>query len=532
MGDPPALSHAKTNPPGSVGSVPGIDAFEALVHVGMTVLDDKGNLQPRIAEATPAVENGLWTVLPDGRMETSWKIRPNARWHDGTAVTAQDFLFTLRVYQDKELPWVRDANLDLIENASAPDPHTVVVTWTRPFIEADSLFTTELAMPLPRHLLESAYAEDKAHLTDLPYWSEQFVGTGPFKIREWVNGSHAIIEANPDYFLGRPKLDEIELKFIRDGNTLIANVLSETVDLTLGRGLDIEQSLQLRDQRREAQVLYAQGGWVPIYPQFLNPSPAEVLDVRLRRALLHAIERQELTDSINHGLVPVAQAFVTPSEEAYRAIEPAIVRYDYDVRRASQLIEEMGFAKGVDGMYQDASGRRLAVELRTTAQREHHMKALYPVADNWQRLGVATETLVVPIQRIPDREYRTTFPGFELVGGSNGINSKDIKKYHSASAARTENGYRVAGNNARYMSPEFDALIDRYVATIPRQDRLEVLRQIVHHQTDQVTVIGLFYQLRPTIVADRVLDVTPGHQSGNQAWNAHEWSFKTQPVPR
>jgi peptide/nickel transport system substrate-binding protein len=524
MGDPPALSHAKTNPPGTVGSTPGIDAFEALIHVGMSALDDKGVLQPRLAEAVPAVENGLWQVHPDGRMETTWRIQPNARWHDGTPVTADDFLFSLQVYQDREVPFYRDANLELIAGTSAPDPRTVVVAWSQPFIEADTLFTTEFAHSMPKHLLESAYAEDRARLADHPYWSEQFVGTGPFRIREWVSGSHAILVANEDYLLGRPKIDEIELRFIRDGNTLIANVLSETIDLTLGRGLDIEQSLQIRDQRRGAQVLYAQGGWVPIYPQFLNPSPSEIADVRLRRALLHAIDRQELTDSINHGLVPVAHAFVNPSEAIHGTIEPSIVKYPYDVRRAAQLIEELGFAKGADGMYQDASGRRLAVELRTTAQREHHMKSLYPVADNWQRLGVATETYVVPLQRLAEREHRATFPGFELVGGSNSLDSRGVKKYHSAAAARAENGFRVAGNNARYINAEFDGLVDRYVSTIPRQERTAVLGQIVRQQTELVTVMGLFYQLRPTVAADRVLGVTPGHQSGNQAWNAHEWT--------
>jgi peptide/nickel transport system substrate-binding protein len=526
MGDPPALSHARTNPPGTVGSTPGIDAFEALIHVGMSVLDDKGTLQPRLAEDVPTAENGLWRVQPDGRMETTWRIRQGARWHDGRPVTADDFLFSLEVHRDRELPFVRDPNLDLIETASAADPRTVVVTWSRPFIEADTLFTADLALPLPKHVLETPYNEDKARFVDHPYWSEHFVGTGPFRIREWVGGSHAILEANADYLLGRPNIDEIELKFIRDGNTLIANVLAETVDLTLGRGLDIEQSLQIRDQRRGAQVLYTQGGWVPIYPQFLNPSPAEIADVRLRRALLHAIDRQELTDSINHGLVPVAQSFVNPSETNYAAIEPRIMKYPYDVRRAGQLIEEMGFAKGADGMYQDASARKLSVELRTTAQREHHMKSLYPVADNWQRLGVATETLVVPLQRIQDREYRASFPGFELVGGSNSVDSRGVKKYHTSAASRAENGYRVAGNNARYMSTELDALIDRYVATIPRQERSALLGQIVQHQTEQVTVMGLFYQLRPTVAADRVLGITPGHQNGNQAWNAHEWSLR------
>jgi ABC-type transport system substrate-binding protein len=224
--------------------------------------------------------------------------------------------------------------------------------------------------------------------------------------------------------------------------------------------------------------------------------------------------------------VPIADSFVSPNDKRAERIAGSIVRYAYDPRQAGQAIVDLGYTRGPDNMFRDATGEPLSVELRTTAQREHHMKALYPVADDWQKVGVAVETLVVPIQRIPDRQYRATFPGFELVGGSNGLISNDVKKYHSASAPMPENGFRVAGNNARYMNPEFDALIDRYVTTIPVDERMAVLGQIVHQQTDLVTVMGLFYQLRPTIVAAPLDGITPGNQSGDNAWNAYAWSLK------
>jgi peptide/nickel transport system substrate-binding protein len=526
MGQPPSLAHARTNPPGTVGSTPGIDALEELLVSGLGTLDDQGALRPLLATQVPSAENGAWKVLPDGRMEMTWTIRDGARWQDGTPFTAADLVFTLAVERDKEIPFVHSASLDLIENIQAVDDRTAIVTWASPYIEADTLFTVQLALPLPKHLLENAFIEDKVRFAELPYWGHEFIGTGPFKVRDWVEGSHTVLVANDSYVLGRPKIDEIEVRFIQDGNTLIANILSGTVGVTLGRGLDIEQSLQIRGQRPDIQILYASGGWVPIYPQFQNPSPQIIAEPAFRRALLVAIDRQAITDAINHGLVPIADAFVTPGDRAHASIAASIVKYGYDPRQAGQMVADLGYGRGQDGMFRDGTGQELQVELRTTAQREHHMKALYPVADDWQRIGVGVETLVVPIQRIPDRPYRASYPGFELVGGSNGVNSSDVKKYHSSSAPTPENGFRVAGNNARYMNPELDGLIDRYVTTISFEQRMAVLRQIVHHQTDLVTVMGLFYQLRPTVVAVPLERVTPGNQSGDNAWNAYEWSFK------
>ena len=84
---PASMSKQKTNPPGLVGSVPGLDALEELVHVGLTHNSSDGVLLPVLAEAAPTVDNGLWKVFPDGHMETTWKIRSEARWQDGTPLT-------------------------------------------------------------------------------------------------------------------------------------------------------------------------------------------------------------------------------------------------------------------------------------------------------------------------------------------------------------------------------------------------------------------------------------------------------------
>src|SRR4051812_6196700 len=81
-GEPPPLS-TKTTPSGSGGVVPGADALEEMLPAGVPRLDNVGTLQPQLAEAVPTLENGNWRVFPDGRMETTWRLVPNARWHDG-----------------------------------------------------------------------------------------------------------------------------------------------------------------------------------------------------------------------------------------------------------------------------------------------------------------------------------------------------------------------------------------------------------------------------------------------------------------
>jgi ABC-type transport system substrate-binding protein len=97
-GDPPVLN-AKLGRAGA-GRVYGVQESEKLMHVGLLLKDDRGEFLPALAEAIPTVENGLWRVLPDGKMTTTWKIRPGAAWHDGAPFTAEDLVFTAMVVMD------------------------------------------------------------------------------------------------------------------------------------------------------------------------------------------------------------------------------------------------------------------------------------------------------------------------------------------------------------------------------------------------------------------------------------------------
>src|SRR5438093_10613135 len=202
-----------------VGTLPGTDTMQALVHAGLSVVDDRGGRRPQLAEQIPSLENGLWRLFPDGRMETTWHIHSGAQWHDGAPVVADDLLFTVAVGQDRDLPRFSDIDFKSVESVEAVDSRTVTVRWKEPFIDADRMFAAEFAYPLPRHLLEPTYRDNKAGFMDLPYWGSEYIGAGPFRLREWEPGSHILLDAFDHYPLGRPKIDTIEVKLIPYGNT-------------------------------------------------------------------------------------------------------------------------------------------------------------------------------------------------------------------------------------------------------------------------------------------------------------------------
>jgi len=232
---------------GSGGGTPGQSQFEELIGGALVLYKERGlQLTPGVAEAVPSVENGLWRLMPDGRMETTWKIRSGARWHDGTPFTSEDLLFTTKVEQDKNLPVQRKGAYDYVASIDAPDAQTIVVSWSKPFIEADQFFTTA---PLPRHLLEAPYQEgNRDAFVSLPYWTSDYVGIGPYRINEWVRDSHVVLQAYDAYPLGRPKIDEMVVKFLPDENAFIAAILANTVDVTVGKSINFEQAMEIQGQ--------------------------------------------------------------------------------------------------------------------------------------------------------------------------------------------------------------------------------------------------------------------------------------------
>jgi peptide/nickel transport system substrate-binding protein len=208
---------------GGVG-VSGLREFEPLVSSGLGRIGVTGVPEPLVAEVLPTVENGFWKPFPDRRMETIWRLRPTARWHDGRPLTAADAQFSMQLELDQEIPMRRTPAWRAIASVETPDPYTITISWKQPYIEADKTFVTAL---FPKHVFERAHLEQKEVFTDLPYWTTEFVGNGPFRIRELAQGSHVLLEANPEFVLGRPKLDEVEVKFVPDPTTLAASILAE-----------------------------------------------------------------------------------------------------------------------------------------------------------------------------------------------------------------------------------------------------------------------------------------------------------------
>jgi ABC-type transport system substrate-binding protein len=242
--------------------------------------------------------------------------------------------------------------------------------------------------------------------------------------------------------------------------------------------------------------------------------------------MAHAINRQEMVDTLMAGQSSVAYTFLSPNQPQYREIEATVQRYEYDPRRTAELLEGIGLRKGADGMYRDQAGQRLEVEVRSPPE-EETAKAAATIANYFQRIGVEATTLRPSPAQFADQQWVSTLPAYSTFGGVNDVAS--MRFMHSSYARLPSNNFRVpgAGNRYRYMNPEFDALLDTYFRTVPTAERIQLLGQVIRHQAEVVAPLGLYYNPRPGGVANRMINVGDEWPAVYIVWNAHEWDVRS-----
>ena len=378
----------------------------------LTYLDQSGAAKPLLAQEVPTQANSQWVVNPDGTMVTTYRLRPHGTWHDGTPLTAQDFVFAYEVYMDKDLPVTSTVPESYIEGFEVPDDHTLLIRWMRPFVGANMLGHEQM-IPLPRHTLEAKYRGNKANFAFGEDWTSAYISTGPFKVEQWNPGVNLVAAAHVGFSLGPPKLDRVEIRFVTDPNAQVANLLSGEVDMINSPGARAREAVIVRDQWAATDEGFikawsSNSSYMDWQFREVPNWQRAVTDVRVRQALLHAIDRDALTEAINLGFAPVAHAFILPEDPLFAQVDRVITKYPYDPNRTSALLAEAGWRRPVSGgRVVNAAGQPLELEAYSNADQE---RAATIIIDNWKSVGVSSSVFVIPQARARDGELGSSFP--------------------------------------------------------------------------------------------------------------------------
>jgi peptide/nickel transport system substrate-binding protein len=319
--------------------------------------------------------------------------------------------------------------------------------------------------------VESLFARDRQAYVDSTFWtSEEYVGAGPFRIKEWVRGLQINATANPYFVLGRPKVDNVEIRYLADANAIVAGFLAGTVDFSSYTAINFAQALTLRDQwqRDNGGRIYVSerrgGRNVEFQYRDVPNHQVAVVDRRVRAALMHAVDKDAMAEAITGGFAPAADTFFSKKSPLYPRLDQVITKYPYDLRRTEALLGEAGWTKRADGMYRNQAEQTLDVDLWITAANED--QAII-VANDWKRAGVNAAPFVIPRARNDDAEFRISYPAaFIATSGkpllADSMNSRELPT--------AENAYS-GGNRGSYVNPEVDRLFDALFVTLDSGQR-------------------------------------------------------------
>ncbi len=491
------------------------------------LLDTKAEPRPYLAESLPQLNSGDWHVFPDGKMETRYRVKPNLTWHDGRPLTAEDFVFAWRVYSTPDLGFANVQPYSVIEQVTAPDDRTIVIRWSQPYPDAGSLTARDKEFPaLPRHLLEDAYRENTPDaFYNEPYWTRQYIGLGPFKLDRWEPGAFIEASAFDGHALGRPKIERIRVLFMSDANTVLANMLTGEVLLSADTSLRLEEAQTLKQEwtpRKAGTILQHANQWRASVFQ-LRPelaTPAAIRDPRVRKALGHAVDKAALNEALYHGEGVFADVMVSPASRYGAAVDRAITKYPFDLRRTEQLMREAGFARAGDGPYTGPEGR-FSLEAKTNAAADNTAEQSV-LASGWRDAGFEITEAVLPAAQAQDPQARATFPGVYTFNTN--IGEPSVIGHTSAQIPSPENRWR-GNNRGGWSNPEYDRLADAYSTTLDSAERERQIVQMMRLYADDLPAISLFFRTQPWAFASALRGLEVAAPEANMAWNIHEWQL-------
>jgi peptide/nickel transport system substrate-binding protein len=465
-----------------------------IVNAKLAFRDEQGLPFPVLAETLPELNTDSWRVFPDGRMETTYRLRPNLTWHDGLPITAEDWAFAWRVYATPEFGVARTGGFRFVEEVTALDPRTVVLRWRQPYPQA--VEEIDVLPPLPRHILNEPFAQlEPDPFMSLAFWRDEYVGAGPYRLERREPGAFFEASAFEGFAFGRPRIDRVRVIYIPDTNTGIATLLSGEAHFYMESALFGEDGIVLERQWGPGggNVLYE-----PISPRAMGIQqrpevaiPTELgSDARVRRGLAYATDREALLEAITGGKGLLRDVYTHPQADYYETVLRAVpVRYRYDARRAQQLLEEVGFTRAPDGGWLTPRGDRFTLEQWYIAGASNERESNILVA-GWRSFGIEASSHLWGVQRT-SAEERAKISG--LFGGSHNVDD-----FHTRDTARPETRW-TGSNRYGFVNREYDRLVEAWETTLARSERIQHLAQMERIVMEELPTIPLYYN--PRVIA-------------------------------
>jgi peptide/nickel transport system substrate-binding protein len=452
--------------------------------------DSRARPVPDALREIPTVANG--DVSKDG-LTLKYRLRRNIVWQDGLPLRCNDLKFTWRVVMNPHNNvTVTDGYRD-IQRIDCSNPYVAVVHMKHvyaPYLQ--QLWSINGNAPiLPEHLL-AKYNDDKGSFNTAAYNSLP-IGSGPFKVVRWDRGQEIRLVANPSFYLGKPKLNEVIFKVIPDINTAVAQLQTHQVDLVADFGVRWSTDSTMAADRRTGLAV-AIGDTFNFAKIDFNLERPVVGDQYVRTALAYGTDRAGIVRKVLHGLGILAETDQHP--RLSWASTNDVTHYPYDPQKAREILEADGWKVGPDGI-RAKRGRRVDFELTGTGGVAHPTAGQLLMQREWREIGVDAEIKNYPLGQLLDPSASGILQGgrYDAADMSyvNAADPDDSEFYSSHNLAPR------GQNITHWVNPVATAAIDDALGTVNQARRRRDYIIVQQQLTRDLPTIVLAYSRVPYI---------------------------------
>ncbi len=519
----------------------------------LTRRNDLNDWVPWLAETVPTLENGGARYVGDGadkRLQVTFTMRKDVKWSDGKAVTAADVKFAWELIMNPDYSVPDRSTQQKVATIDTPDDYTVIANFlsegeakeaaangrgglpakayadfaTQSGPVLDPGYYKDYLPAFPKHVLQPLL--EKVGAADLPKQDimRKPLGIGPYKVTEWAEGQFIALAAVPTFFLGAPRTPNLIVKIVTDTNAILAQLATSELDVVTEDALSEFSAPELDKMANQKLIraYYTPGAtWEHID---LNLENEHLGILNVRKAIAHAINRQQLVDKVLNGKTKVIHSW---APEWRWDFSPEIPKYDFNPEKAKALLKEAGYAPGPDGILAKG-GKKLSIKYGTTAGNQARLLVTQLVQADLKAVGIEANLDYVPSSEWfaagdnPGPLWGRTFEMGEYawVGGDDPLGAKNL--YSTGGIPAKDNAY-VGQNFPGFKDARNDELLAESENTLDQARRVEVYAEQQKIWAEAVPVVTLYARANVTATKRSLQNFRPTPTNTPPTWNCYDW---------
>jgi peptide/nickel transport system substrate-binding protein len=441
--------------------------FDSLI--GASVVD--GSYIPGLADSWEIAEDGITYTL---------KLHEGVKWHDGQPFTADDVIFTFDMALAENSQSVRKGTVEgVLASYEKVDDYTVRFIAKAPsaIFLSDGLGQFGI---MPKHIWQDVDPADwPSDAGSTGQDASRVVGTGPFRFVEWVLGDHVTLEKNAEYWdtANVPVIDTYFYKVVAEATTAIAELQTGESDVI---EIPFAQANDLRESNPELNIVDFDTLNFNFFVMNQDEAKFDIFtDVKVRQALLYALDRDLLADIVYDGFAIRADGTQPVLSIAF-APDRINTVYNYDPEKAAALLEEAGWTVGGDGIREN-DGQRLSFECNYSEGAPTYLAQIPYMQQAWREVGIEMLPSAIPFPTLSENLDTGSFQ-MSVLGFSWTVDGGQEAMF--ACEQTPPNGF----NYMHYCNEEYDALVEPSKRELDVEKRIDILVEMSNIVNDDAAV--------------------------------------------